>query len=125
MKSLHLQRTKIRKRRRVNLKFCFADFVYLIQELCCNCFIFIPKYARIIMPSARFPNQIHEIRATKLQIYPFALVISTQLLLKATFRLEKAGVCPTGFEATFAATFALFYCLREFVLSLVTNSFLN
>ena len=75
------------------------------------------------MPSARFPNQIHEIRATKLQIYPFALVISTQLLLKATFRLEKAGVCPTGFEATFAATFALFYCLREFVLSLVTNSF--
>ena len=27
------------ERRRVNLKFCLADFVYLIHELCGNCFI--------------------------------------------------------------------------------------
>ena len=27
------------ERKRVNLKFCHVDFIYLIQELCGNCFI--------------------------------------------------------------------------------------
>ena len=52
-------------RRRVNLKFCLADFVYLIQELRSDCVHLSNKYAKIVMPSARFLNQINKIRETE------------------------------------------------------------
>ena len=52
---------------------------------------------------------------------PFSIVINIELLLKTTFRLHKARVCPTGFVATFAALFVLVYRLREFPLSPVTE----
>ena len=55
-----------RRRRRVNLKFCLADFVYLIQELRSVCVYLSNKYAKIVMPSARFLNQINRIRETEL-----------------------------------------------------------
>ena len=79
------------------------------------------------MPSARLLKQINKICETELWIHPLSFVISTQLLLKSTFRLHKVrvghGVCPTGFGATFAAVFVLIYRLREFSLSAVTNCF--
>ena len=42
------------ERRRVNLKFCLADFVYLIQELRSHCVRLSNRYAKIVMLSARF-----------------------------------------------------------------------
>ena len=54
------------ERRRVNLKFCLADFIYLIQELRNDCVHRSNKYAKIVMPSARFLNQINKIRETEL-----------------------------------------------------------
>ena len=54
------------KRRGLNLKFCLADFVYLIQELRSACVHLSNKYAKIVVPSARFLNQINEIRETGL-----------------------------------------------------------
>ena len=54
------------ERRRVNLKFCHADFVYLIQELRSNCVHLSNKYPKIVMPSAPFLNQIKKFRATEL-----------------------------------------------------------
>ena len=50
----------------MNLKFCLADFVDLIQELRSDCVQLSNKYARIVMPSARFLNQINKIRETEL-----------------------------------------------------------
>ena len=40
------------------LKISQADFVYLIQELTSNSFLFRPMYARIERPSAQPVNQI-------------------------------------------------------------------
>ena len=37
----------------VKLKFCLADFVYLIQKMSCNFGHLSNKYARIVMHSAR------------------------------------------------------------------------
>ena len=56
----------ITKGRWINLKFCFADFVYLIQELRSDCVRLSNKYAKIVMPSARFLNQTNKIRETEL-----------------------------------------------------------
>ena len=52
--------------RRVNLKFCLADFDYLIQELGSDCVHLSNRYAKVVMPSARFLNQINKIRVTEL-----------------------------------------------------------
>ena len=82
------------ERRRVNLKFCLADFVYLIQELRSNCVHLSNEYAKISKPSVRFLNQINKIRETKL------FVISTYLLLKNSLRLHQTRFCRTGFRAT-------------------------
>ena len=54
------------ERGRVNLKFCLADFVYLILELRNDCVHLSNKYATIVMLSARFLNQINKIRETEL-----------------------------------------------------------
>ena len=54
------------ERRWVNLKFCLADFVYLIEELRSDCVHLSNKYAKIAMPSAWFLNQINKIRETEL-----------------------------------------------------------
>ena len=43
--------------------------------------------------------------------------------LKNHFCMHKAGVCPVGFGATFAAVFVFIYQLREFALSAVNNRF--
>ena len=48
----------------VNLKFCFADSVYLIKELRGNCLHLSNKYARIVTPSARLLNHVNKIRTT-------------------------------------------------------------
>ena len=53
-------------RKRVNLKFCLADFVCLIQELKSDCVHLSNKYAKLVMPCARFLNQINKIRETEL-----------------------------------------------------------
>ena len=50
----------------MNLKFGLADFVYLIQELRSDCVHLSNKYAKIVMPSARFMNQINKICETEL-----------------------------------------------------------
>ena len=50
----------------LNLKFCLADFVYLIQELRSDCVHLSNKYAKIALPSARFLNQTNKIRETEL-----------------------------------------------------------
>ena len=55
-----------KERRRIYLKFCLADFVYLIQELRSDCIHMSNEYVKIVMPSARFLNQINKIRETKL-----------------------------------------------------------
>ena len=52
--------------RRVDLKFCLADFIYLIQELRNNCLHLRNRYARIAMPSAQFLNHIYKIRQTEI-----------------------------------------------------------
>ena len=61
--------------------------------------------------SASKSNKLN-LRHKTLDLPSFA--ISTQRLLKTTLCLHKARVCPTGFGATFALVFALFYWLREF-----------
>ena len=50
----------------INLKFCLADFVYMIQELRSDCVHLSNEYAYIVMPSARFLNHINKIRETEL-----------------------------------------------------------
>ena len=42
----------------MNLKFCLADFVYLMQALRSKCQHLSTKYAKIVMSSARFLNQV-------------------------------------------------------------------
>ena len=54
------------KTKGVNLKFCLADFVYLIQELRSDCVHLSNKYARIAVPAARLLNQVNKIRKTEL-----------------------------------------------------------
>ena len=49
-----------------DLKFCLADFVYLIQELRSDCVHLSSKYAKIIVPYARFLNQVNKIREAEL-----------------------------------------------------------
>ena len=61
------------ERRGEYLVFYLADFVYLIQELCDNCFI-IPEN---LMASARLLNQITKIHETERWTYPLSFVIST------------------------------------------------
>ena len=46
--------------------FCLADVVYLIQELRSDCVHLTDKYAKIVLSSARFLNQIKKIRGTEL-----------------------------------------------------------
>ena len=54
------------ERRWVYLKFCLADFVYLIQQLRSDCVHLSNEYAKTVMPSARLLNQINKIRETEL-----------------------------------------------------------
>ena len=54
------------ERRRVNLKFCLADFVHLIQELRSNCSHLSNKYATIAMSFARLLNHVNKIHQTEL-----------------------------------------------------------
>ena len=88
------------ERRWVSLKFCLADFVYLIQELRSDRVQLSNKYTKIVMLSTRFLNQINKIRETELQIYPSSFAISTYLLLKTTLRPHQMTVCRAGFRAT-------------------------
>ena len=61
-----MRRCAYNERRWINLKFCHADFVYSIQELRIDCVHLSNKYAKKVMPSARFLNQINKIRVTEL-----------------------------------------------------------
>ena len=54
------------------------------------------------MPSALLLNQINKICEIK-------------LLVKTTFHLHKARICPTGLGATFSTVLVLIYWLREFL----------
>ena len=54
------------ERRRVNQKFCLADFVYLIQELRSNSLLLSIKYTTIAVPSARLLNNVCKILQTEL-----------------------------------------------------------
>ena len=44
--------------------FCLADFVYLVRELRSDCVRLSNKYAKLVMPSARFLNQRDRVRET-------------------------------------------------------------
>ena len=90
----------------------------MIQELRSDCVHLSNKYAKIVVPSAPFLNQINKIRETELLIYPSSFVISTYLLLKTSLRPHQTRVCLTGFRATFFN-----FCLREFLLSAFANRF--
>ena len=57
----------------------------------------------------RTPESNKQNRQIELQINPASFVISTILILKTTFRLQKARVCPTSFAATFVTVFPLIY----------------
>ena len=50
----------------MNLKFCLADFVYLIQELRSNCLHLNDKYARIVVPSTQLLNHVKKISQKEL-----------------------------------------------------------
>ena len=69
----------------------------------------------IIRPSIRLLDEIISNSETVFYIYPPSFVISIILLLKRTFYLHKATVCPTGFRETFAGVFVLVYCWRQFL----------
>ena len=56
-------------------------------------------------------------------MYTSSFVTSIQLLLKTTFLLHKARVCPTAFWATFAPVFVLINWFIEFPSSAVANRF--
>ena len=80
------------------------------------------KYAKIVMPSARFLNQSNKIRDTKLQIYPSSFVISTPSL-KNLPSPESNESLPYWFQGNFAASFVFNFCLREFLSSAFANRF--
>ena len=65
------------ERRRVNLKFCRADFAYSIQELKSNCLQLGNKYAGIVVPSVGLLNHVNKICQRELCIYPSPFFLST------------------------------------------------
>ena len=69
------------ERKWVNLKFCLADFVYLIQELRSDCVHLSNKYAKIVMLSARFLNQIDCFVYCN-ELPPFILFVSPNVASK-------------------------------------------
>ena len=92
----------------MNLKFCLADFVYLIQKPSrghYNCFIFI---AQMYAVTPQLLNQINKICHTELRIYPSGF---------------RAMDLPYWFQGNFAASSVLNFCLREFLLSAFANCF--
>ena len=110
------------KRRWVNLKFCHADLVYLIQELRSDCVHLSNKYAKIVIPSARFINEINKIRGTELWTYPsFRYKHIPSLKNLPSTALNES--LPYWFQGNFAASFVLNFCLRELLLFPNANLF--
>ena len=62
------------ERRRVNIKFCLANFVYLIRELRKNRLHLSNKYAKIVMPSGRLLNHVNK---SARQNFGFTLLLSS------------------------------------------------
>ena len=69
------------------------------EEMRSDCVQQSNRYTKIVMPSARFLNQINKIGEMELKIYPSSFVISTYLLLKTSLRPHRTRVCRTGFRA--------------------------
>ena len=111
------------ERRWVNLKFYLADFVYLIQELRSDCVHLRNKYAKIVMPSARFLNQTNKIRETEHQFYPFFFRYRHVPSLKNVPSPAPNKSSLYWFQSNFTASFVLNFCLREFLLSEIANRF--
>ena len=107
----------------VNLKFCLADFVYLIQELRNDCVHLSNKYARIAVPSARFLNQINKNPRDRTLDLPFSFRYKHLPPLKNLPSPPPNESLPYWFQGNFAASFVLNFCLREFLLSAFANRF--
>ena len=94
----------------------------MIQELRSDCVHLSNKYAKIVIPSARFLNQINKIRETRTLDLPFCRCKHIPSLKNLPSPAPNESL-PYWFQDNFAASFVFNFCLREFLLSAFANRF--
>ena len=112
------------KRRRVNLKFCLADFVYLIPELRSDCVRLSNKYAKIVMHALCSVSESYKQNPGHRTLdLPFFLCYKHIPSLKNLPSPVPNESSPYWFQGNFAASFVFNFCLREILLSALVNRF--
>ena len=107
----------------MNLKFCLAYFVYLIQKPSRGHYNFCIFIAQMYAVTPQLLNQNNKIRETELQIYPSSLVPWHITFLKNLPSPTPNESLPYWFQGNFAASSVLNFCFREFLLSAFANRF--
>ena len=107
----------------MNLKFCLADFVYLIQELRSVCVRLSNKYAKnrnALCSVSESKKQNPRDRTLDSSIFFHYKHIPSLKNLPSPAPNESL---PYWFQGNFAASFVFNFCLREFLLSALVNRF--